>query len=74
VVFHLETPKGEILTVVATSTIPSRLGSPIIKKDDRVIVLGKRKNETIQAFGVRKVDKQFEIFQRRPHNPIPRMK
>jgi len=72
--FHLETPKGEILTVVATSTIPSRLGSPIIKKDDRVIVLGKRKNETIQAFGVRKVDKQFEIFQRRPHNPIPRMK
>ncbi len=68
--FYLETAKGEILTIVATSTIRSPLG-PVIKKDDRVIVLGKRDDGTVRAFGVRKVDEQFEIFERRPHGPMP---
>ena len=60
--FYLETAEGEILTIIATSTV---------EKNDNVIILGKKKNNIVQSFDVRKVDKQFEIFQRRPHMPIP---
>ena len=68
--FYLETSQGEILTVLATSTIRSPMG-PNIKKDDRVVVLGKQDDGTVQSFGVRRIDEQFEIFQRRPHMPMP---
>ncbi|TRZ48637.1 MAG: hypothetical protein D4S01_10000 [Dehalococcoidia bacterium] len=68
--FYLETAEGEILTILATSTIHSPLG-PGIKEGDRVVILGKRDDGVVQSFGVRKVDEQFEIFQRRPHMPVP---
>jgi hypothetical protein len=68
--FYLETAEGKVLTILATSTIRSPLG-PGIKEGDRVVVLGKRDDGTVQSFGVRKIDEQFEIFQRRPHMPAP---
>ncbi len=68
--FYLETPKGEILTIVAISTTRFLLGKDI-KKDDRVVVLGKRDDGTVEAFGVRIVDNQFDIFGRRVHRLIP---
>lgn len=60
--FYLEMPKGEILTILATSTDA--------KKGDRVIILGKRDDGTVRALNIRRVDEQFEIFQRRPRMPI----
>ena len=71
--FYLETVEGKVLTILATSTIHSPL-CPGIKQGDRVIVLGKRDNNTVQSFRVRKIDKQFEIFQRRPRGPMHWMK
>ncbi len=61
--FSIETPRGELLTVVATSTD--------IQENDRVVVLGKRDDNRVEAFDVRKVDDEFDIFQRRPHRPMP---
>ena len=68
--FSLETAKGEILTIVISSTTRCQLGCQLgkeIKKNDEVVVLGKRDNGTVEAFGVRKVDDRLNIFQRRPH-------
>lgn len=68
--FYLETPKGEILTIIATSTIRFSLGKDI-KKDDRVVVLGERDDSTVKAFSVRRIDDaQFDIFERGPHRPM----
>jgi hypothetical protein len=60
--FSMETPRGELLTVMATSTD--------IQENNRVVVLGKRGDNKVEAFDVRKVDDEFDIFQRRPHRPI----
>ena len=63
--FYLETVKGEILTVIVTSTtrFPPKI---VIKKDDKIIVMGKRDNGMVKAFGIRIIDDQFDIFERRP--------
>lgn len=71
--FYLEMPEGEVLTVLATSTVHFPTGQ-VLKKDDRVIVLGRRDDGTVQALKIRKIDEQFEIFERRPHGPAPRMR
>ncbi len=60
--FSIETPQGEILTVLATSNN--------VKENERVVVLGKRDNSTIKAFSFLWVDDKFDIFQRRPHRPM----
>ena len=53
--FDLETFRGEILNVVIDSkTNFSSDGD--IRKNDRVLVLGERKNEVIEAVDIRKID------------------
>jgi len=67
--FYLETKRGEKLTVLVSSTTRS-IGAKI-EKDDQVVVLGKRYDDRIEAFGCRKVDKQFDIFRRQSHRQMP---
>lgn len=69
--FSLETTKGEVLTVIIMPN--KKISLEEINKDDRVLVLGKRENKTIEAFGVRIVnchDCQFDFFQKKNHMPM----
>jgi len=68
--FNLETQKNEILTIVVSSTTRFLL-RPGIKKDDRVVVLGKRDDGRVEALDVRRVDNQFDIFGRRAQRLMP---
>lgn len=52
--FYLETVNGEILTVIIDSNTKFPLNKDI-SKNDRVVVLGKRNNGTIKAFGVHRI-------------------
>ncbi len=46
--FYLETPRGEILTIVVASNN--------IEKSDRVVILGKRDNGIVRAFKIRRIN------------------
>lgn len=59
--FKMETFKKETLTIIfdsKTRFFPDKE----IKKDDAAVVLGKRKNNTVSAFEIRRVEKDFDIF------------
>lgn len=69
--FLLETPKGEVLTVIVASDTRFPFNEDI-KENDIVVVLGDRDDHTVRAFGVRKVDDEFDILpQRRGPAPSP---
>ena len=70
--FDLETGRGETLRIFIASSTRFSLdkNQEIIKKDDQVIILGKRDNDSVQAFDIRRVDKRFEPFDRQP-SPRP---
>ena len=61
--FEIETLSGEVLDVIVGPKIYSTLESDI-KKDDVIVVLGKQSSSTIQALGLRKVQKDFNLFPR----------
>lgn len=70
--FYLKTPEGEILTVVIASETRFPMGVGI-KEDDAVMVLGERNKDIIQAFGVSKINDDFNFFQQgRPTTTDPR--
>lgn len=67
--FQLETFRGEILKVI----ISQRTQFPFekdIREGDNVIVLGRRDDNTIQAFGIHKVRDELNIFPRRHSPPL----
>ena len=47
--FYLETPRGEILTIVIVSSN--------INKSDRVVILGKRDNGIVRAFKIHRINR-----------------
>lgn len=66
--FIIENPRGEIIRVNISSktNIPSNVKFEI---GNEVIILGERKNDGVDALGVRSVKKDFEMFpMRRIHN------
>jgi hypothetical protein len=70
--FYLKTPEGETLTVVIASETRFPMGVGI-KEGDAVMVLGGRDNNTIQAFGISKINDEFNFFrQGRPTTTDPR--
>ncbi len=60
--FKIETPCGEALTIVVSPKISLILKTDI-KEGDAIVVLGKRSNSTVQAFDIRKVEKDLNLFQ-----------
>ncbi|MCK5123248.1 MAG: hypothetical protein KAQ87_03830 [Candidatus Pacebacteria bacterium] len=61
--FQIKTPRGKVLNVSITSETQFSNGADI-KKDDIIIVLGKRNNGEVQAIGVRKIDDELNSFPR----------
>ncbi len=59
--FKIETLRGEALIVIVSSETRFPLKTDI-KKDDVIVVLGKRNNDTVQAIGIRKVEKDLNLF------------
>ena len=59
--FLIKMRDGQVLTVVVTSKIrfPSKIS---VKKNDTVVVLGECDNDTIQAFGIRKITDDLRVF------------
>jgi hypothetical protein len=59
--FFIETPRGEILTIIiaAETHFPSEAA---VQGGDAVVVLGERENSTIHAFGVREINDELNIF------------
>ena len=41
-----------------------------IKENDQIIVLGKRSDGTVEAFSLRRIEDEFDIFKARPHRPM----
>lgn len=70
--FYLETPKGEILTVLVSSSTRS-LEKSSFQEEDQVVILGERDDEKVKALGIRKVNDQFGQFWkgRGPHHLSP---
>lgn len=67
--FTLETQRNEVLNIFVASTTRV-LSAKEIEKGDRVLILGNRTNGTVQALDVRIIKDEFDIFNRRPPNPM----
>lgn len=68
--FKIETPRGEKLIVIIGPE--TRLQPEAnIKENDEVVVLGERNDDTIQAFDVRKVERDFNLFRPRGNSGPP---
>ena len=61
--FQIETPRGKVLNVNITSETQFPDGEDF-KKDNIIIVLGKRNKNEIQAVGIRKIDDDLNLFSR----------
>ena len=59
--FSMENPKGEILNVIFTSGVKIPPGINIGEKDS-VVVLGEKKDNTIEAAGVHKINDKLDFF------------
>ena len=57
--FLIETRGGQTLTILVTSN--TRLFEANIKKDDVIVIMGKRDNNTVQALAIRKIDDNLPI-------------
>ncbi len=68
--FTMETPNGETLSVVTSDVMKKDLS-----EDDKVLVIGERKGDTIQANVLRKIDEDSNFFSSRKgmmRRPMPR--
>jgi len=59
--FLIETPRGEILTVIITAETHFPFETTV-EEDSAVVVLGERENGTIHAFGVREINDEVNVF------------
>lgn len=73
--FQVETQNGEILAVIVSSET-CLSAEENIKKDDLLIIMGERKDSTIEAMGIRKIGKGSAayIYRRGNIRPPVRMK
>lgn len=62
--FFIETRHNEILEIIITSETRFPFGKDI-KENDSVMILGERDNDTVRAFGVRKVNDILNDFPRK---------
>jgi len=63
--FRLKKSNDEILNVVVSGETQFPFEKEI-KEGDIVVVMGERNDDTVQAFGVRRINDELDIFQRRP--------
>ena len=71
--FLLRKADDELLTVILTPDTRFPFGKEI-EINDSVVVIGKKEDDTVHAFGFRKIDDQFKSFEHLlPHPPIPRL-
>jgi len=68
--FKIRTFDDQLLTVVLAGETQFPFGKEI-EKGDTVVVMGEREDDTVRAFGIREVDDQFRVFERRLHPPMP---
>ena len=67
--FFLETAKGEMLTIIISpATYFDK--SEDLKEGDKVVVLGKRNENSVSAFKIRKTNDQFDIPRKQQHKPV----
>ena len=69
--FRIETPQGDILTIIITPQTRFKLKTEI-EENDEVVVLGERDNGIVEAFGIRKIDSDFHFlrhFRDKPRLP-----
>lgn len=66
--FRIRTFDDQLLTVVLTRETRFPFGKEI-KQGDSVVVMGKREDDTVRAFGIRKIDDQFRPFEHRLPRP-----
>jgi len=66
--FLLRKTDDELLKIILTPDTQFPFGKEI-KIDDSVVVIGKRDDNTVRAFGIRKIDDQFRTFEYRLPNP-----
>lgn len=72
--FILKKADDELLTVILSSATQFPFGKEI-KDGDSVVVMGEREDSMVRALGVRKIDDEFRVFERRLPRPLmPRMK
>jgi len=68
--FKIRTFDDQLLTVVLAEETQFPFGKEI-EKGDTVVVMGEREDDTVRAFGIRKIDDQFRDFERRLPPPMP---
>jgi len=70
--FKIRTFDDQLLTVVLAEETQFPFGKEF-EKGDNVVVMGEREDDTVRAFGIRKIDDQFRDFERRlrPAMPFP---
>lgn len=71
--FLLRKADDELLTVILTSGTRFPFGKEI-KEGDSVVVMGEREDDTVQTFGIRKIDDEFRSFERRLPRPPMRIR
>ncbi len=66
--FLLKKADDEVLNIILTPETKFPFGKEI-KAGDSVVVLGEREDDTVRAFGLRKIDDEFRHFERRLPRP-----
>lgn len=66
--FLLRKTDDELLTVILLSETQFPFGKEI-KQGDTLVVMGERQDSTVRAFGIRKIDDEFRLFERRLIRP-----
>ncbi len=62
--FILENPQGEKITV--STELINQENMKEFKEGDNIIIIGKKDNNNIYSANIRKIEENFEIFQKRP--------
>jgi hypothetical protein len=69
--FKIRTFDDRLLTVILKEETQFPFGKEI-EKGDTIVVMGRREDDTIRAFGIREIEDQFNVFERPPrHLPLP---
>ncbi|MCX6764761.1 MAG: hypothetical protein NTU58_03640 [Candidatus Nealsonbacteria bacterium] len=66
--FKIETPREETLTIIIAPETRI-LSDETIKQGDEVVIFGERSDGTVNAFEIRQIEKDFNLF---PPDQIPR--
>ena len=69
--FRIRRPDNQLLTVIVTPDTQFPSGKEI-KQGDMVVVMGERDDGNVRAFGIRKIEDEFKIFERRLPMPMPK--